>query len=373
MPQPSADPIPQKTVLHARHLAHGAKMVNFAGWEMPVEYSGLSAEHMAVRTRAGIFDVSHMGEIEMAGADVPTALQRVTTNDVSRLRVGQAQYTILATPEGTVLDDLIVSRLGEDHFLLVVNAASASRDFRWIADHVRDYDDAAVVNVSARYGLIALQGPASNEVLQQLTGVDLGELKTYWFTTGEVANIRVTISRTGYTGEDGFEIFVPPQSAVRVWDALLEAGRETDVIPVGLGARDALRLEAGMRLVGQDMDNTTTLLEAALDRVIAWDKGEFIGREALERQRAVGVERRLVGFEMVDRGIARHGHDVYQDDAKVGYVTSGTQTPYLRKAIGMAYVPSACSRPGTNVTVDVRGRRAAARIVALPFYKRARG
>ena len=346
-------------------------MVNFAGWDMPVEYSGLAAEHMAVRTRAGICDVSHMGEIEMAGADALAVLQRVTTNDVSRLNIGQAQYSVLATPEGTIFDDLIVLRLGADHFLLVVNAASTERDFRWIADQARDLDDAAVLNASARYGLIALQGPASNDVLQQLTGVELGGLKTYWFATGEVASVRATISRTGYTGEDGFEIFVPPQSAVRVWDALLDAGRHAGVLPVGLGARDALRLEAGMRLAGQDMDATTTLLEAALERVIAWNKGDFIGREALERQRAVGAGRRLVGFEMIDRAIARNGHDVYAGESNIGRVTSGTQTPYLRKAIGMAYVRAASSEPGTKVAIDVRGRRASAQIVPLPFYKRA--
>src|SRR5262245_31523264 len=245
----------RKTPLHAAHLASGARMVEFAGWEMPVEYSGITGEHMAVRTRAGVFDVSHMGEIELAGADALSLVQWITTNDASRLSVGQAQYSALATPEGTVIDDVLVYRLAEDHYLLVANAANVAKDWAWIKSQAAIAGgDVALVNASARYALIAVQGPAAMTVTQELTSVDLAGIKYYWFATGEVASVRATISRTGYTGEDGFELYVPPAEASRVWRALLDAGRGVDIRPCGLGARDTLRLEAGMRLCGSDMD-----------------------------------------------------------------------------------------------------------------------
>jgi aminomethyltransferase len=345
-------------------------MVSFAGWEMPLQYAGgLSEEHLAVRSRAGLFDVTHMGQVELAGKDAVAAVQRMTSNDAARLAVGQAQYSALTTSSGTFVDDLLVYRLANSHFLLVVNAANSSRDVAWIRGQARTLADVAVVDTSSRYALLALQGPASRDVLQDLTGVDLAELKYYWFTHGEVAGARATISCTGYTGESGYEIFVSPQAASKVWDAILQAGREAGVVAAGLGARDTLRLEAAMRLHGQDIDESTTVLEAGLGWIVDWNKGEFNGRAALAAQKASGIDRRLIGFEMVDRAIARHGHEVYVDGVKVGSVTSGTQTPFLKKAIGMAYLPVAHTGVGTAFEVDVRGRRASARVVPLPFYK----
>jgi aminomethyltransferase len=361
----------RKTPLNARHRLLNARMVPYAGWDMPVEYSGITAEHMAVRTRAGVFDVSHMGEIEIAGKDALAAVQRISGNDASRLAVGQIQYSGLLTPDGTFVDDMLVMRMGPSHFMLVVNAGNIAKDYAWIAEQVTSVGDAAVVDTSSRYALVAIQGPAAREVLQPLTGAELDDLKYYAFTYGEVANARATISRTGYTGEDGFEIFVPPNMADRVWQALLETGRHLDVIPCGLGARDTLRLEAAMRLYGNDIDESTSALEAGLGWTVGWKKNGFIGEDRLREQKSIGVARQLVGFEMLDRGIARHGYPVISGDKRIGVVTSGTQTPFLKKAIGMAYVPTELSTPGTDLTIDVRGRASAARVVSLPFYKRA--
>jgi aminomethyltransferase len=364
----------KKTPLNARHRASGAKMVPFGGWDMPVEYSGIVNEHLAVRTRAGLFDVSHMGQIEIAGSDALAAVQRVSANDASKLALGQAQYSGLLTPQGTFIDDLLVYRLGPAHFLLVVNASHIPTDYAWIAEQIKPAGDAVAVDSSSRYALLALQGPAALETLQPLTGVDLSAIKYYWFAHGEVASVRATISRTGYTGEDGFEIFVPPQSADRVWQAVLDAGRAIGVIPCGLGARDTLRLEAAMRLHGNDIDETTTALEADLGWIVGWKKDDFIGAAALREQKAAGVKRKIVGFEMVGRGIARQDYDVYIGDRTFPgcKVTSGTQTPYLKKAIGMAYVPVEYSTAETEFEVDIRGRRTQARVVPMPFYKRER-
>jgi aminomethyltransferase len=334
-------------------------MVEFGGWDMPVEYSGIVDEHQAVRTRAGLFDVSHMGEIEIAGRDALKAVQHVTTNDASRLSIGQAQYSALSTADGTFVD-----------FMLVVNASNIMKDFAWINAGIAGIGDAVAVNTSSRYALLALQGPAAREVLQALTGINLSEIKYYWFTTGEVAGVRVTVSRTGYTGEDGYEVFVPPASADRVWDAILTAGKAAGVVPAGLGARDTLRLEASMRLYGNDMDDTTTVLEADLGWIVGWKKDTFIGADALRRQQQEGVRRKIAGFEVMDRAIARHGYDVYVAGEKAGVVTSGTQTPYLKKAIGMTYLPVEASSAGTEFEIDVRGRRVRARVVPMPFYKR---
>jgi aminomethyltransferase len=319
-----------------------------------------------------VFDVSHMGEIEIAGKDALKAVQHITSNDAGKLADGQIQYSALTTPEGTFVDDVLTYRLNGEHFMLVVNASNIMKDVNWITEHVAGLGDTAVVNTSPRYGLIAIQGPVALQVLQTLTGIDLSAIKYYWFTTGEVANVRVTISRTGYTGEDGFEVFVPPASAERVWDALLAAGKPHGVIPAGLGARDTLRLEAGMRLYGNDMDETTTVVEADLGWIVGWKKDAFLGSDVLKRQKADGAPRKLVGFEMLDRAIARHGYDVYIDGEKAGVVTSGTQTPYLKKAIGMAYLPTARAVAGTAFEVDVRGRRMKAQVVSMPFYKRAK-
>ncbi len=356
--------------LHGRHVALGAKMVPFAGWEMPVQYAGITEEHLAVRQAAGLFDVSHMGEIEVAGTDALAAVQRISTNDASRLEIGQAQYSALATPEGTFVDDLLVYRLADDHFLLVVNAANIAPGFKWIQDGIAGIGDAVAVNTSSRYSLLAVQGPRALDIVQSLTDVDLAAIRHYRFATGEVAGIRATISRTGYTGEDGFEIFAAPQQAERLWAALMSAGRHHGLLPAGLGARDTLRLEAAMRLSGQDIDRTTTVLEAGLGWIVGWQKTDFIGRSALVRQRETGVDRKLVGFEMVGSGIARHGYAVHAGGEQVGVVTSGTRTPFIKKAIGLAYVPASGAAPGTEYVVDIRGRRVPARVVPLPFYKR---
>jgi len=360
-----------KTPLNTRHRALGARMVPFGGWDMPVEYSGITNEHMAVRNQAGLFDVSHMGEIEIAGRDALAAVQRVTTNDASRLAVGQAQYSALTTPAGTFLDDVLVYRLAADHFLLVVNAGHDASAYAWITEHVKDFGDVAVVNSSSRYALLAVQGPAALSIVQELTTVDLSAIKYYRFAHGEVAGVRSMISRTGYTGEDGFELFVPPQSAERLWNTLLETGGAAGLIPIGLGARDTLRLEAGMRLSGQDIDDTTTVLEADLGWIIGKNKIEFIGRDALEKQKAAGLTRKLVGFEMMAPGIGRTGYPAFAAGG-LGRVTSGTQTPLLRKAIGFAYLPIAATTPGSEFEIEIRGRRTPARVVETPFYKRAR-
>ena len=362
----------KKTPLHARHRALGARMVAYGGWDMPVDYGRLAEEHLAVRTRAGLFDVSHMGEIEIAGKDALAALQQITSNDVSKLADNQVQYAALTTPDGTFVDDVLTYRLHGEHFMLVVNASNIIKDFNWISSHVGSAGDAVAVNTSSRYALIALQGPAARNVLQTLTGVPLEDLKYYRFTTGEVASVRATISRTGYSGEDGFEVFVPPATAERVWDAILRAGQPAGVVPAGLGARDTLRLEAAMRLYGNDIDETTTVLEADLGWIVGWNKPEFIGSEALRRQKETGVSRKLVGFEVLDRGIARHGYDAFVEGRKVGAVTSGTQTPFLKKAIGLAYLPIEHTGDGTEFEIECRGRRVRAVVVPTPFYKRPR-
>lgn len=361
----------KQTPLHAAHVAHGARMVPFGGWDMPVEYSGITAEHLAVRTAAGLFDVSHMGEVEIAGPGALDAVQHMTSNDASRLQVGQIQYSALTTPEGTFVDDLLVYRFGPSHYLLVINAGNIDKDVAWIQARAAEaVPGIAVVNSSDRYALIALQGPRAQEILQTLTAIDLPAIKYYWFAHGEVAGVRATVSRTGYTGEDGFEIMVPAAMGARVWEAVLAAGQPFGLVPAGLGARDTLRLEAAMRLYGNDMDETSTVLEADLGWIVGWKKPAFLGRDVLHAQKAAGVSRKIVGFEMIDRAIARHGHAVWHDGQSVGVVTSGTQTPFLKKAIGMAYLPPALAVPGTPLEIDIRGRRAKATVVSLPFYKR---
>src|SRR4051812_5331873 len=279
----AAPPILKKTPLHARHRALGARMVEFGGWDMPVEYSGIVDEHMAVRTRGGLFDVSHMGEIEIAGKDAFKAVQHITSNDAGRLAVNQIQYSALTTPQGTFVDDVLTYRIADDHFMLVVNASNIMKDFHWIAEHVKEAGgDAAAVNTSSRYALIALQGPVARDVLQTLTGVDLSAIKYYWFATGEVAGVRVTISRTGYTGEDGFEVFAPPSSAERVWDAILQAGKSAGVVPAGLGARDTLRLQTAEGVFRKHMDEKTNLVGGGLRRGVGWEKKGGLGAPGFE-------------------------------------------------------------------------------------------
>jgi aminomethyltransferase len=346
-------------------------MVEYAGWDMPVEYSGIVQEHLAVRTRAGVFDVSHMGEIEIAGPEALDLVQWLTSNDASRLAIGQIQYSALTTDAGTFVDDLLVYRLADAHFLLVVNAANIVKDYEWMAGQARSRaGHTSVVNCSSRYALIALQGPQAQSILQTLTAIDLPAIRYYWFATGEVAGMRATVSRTGYTGEDGFEVFVPPAAAERVWDAVLAAGKAFGAEPCGLGARDTLRLEAAMRLYGNDMDADTSVLEAGLGWIVGWKKPPFLGSSRLHEQKAGALHRRLVPFEMRERAIARHGHAVVEGTETIGVVTSGTQTPFLKKAIGFAMVPSDRVAIGTELEFDIRGRRARGVVVAEPFYKR---
>lgn len=343
-------------------------MVEFAGWEMPVQFSGVVEEHRAVRTAAGLFDVSHMGEIGVSGPDSEALLQRLTPNDVGGLTPGRTHYSALLTPEGTYLDDILVYRLGADEFLLVVNAANVAGDLAWIASHSEGVVE--VRDRSADYALLALQGPASAAVLQTLTDMDLTDLRYYRFAGGSVADRAVLVSRTGYTGEDGFELYLGPEDAEPVWTAILTAGASRGVVPAGLGARNTLRLEAAMALYGQDIDGRTTPFEAGLDWTVKMGKGDFIGRAALEKQRQGSLGRRLVGFEVTGRGIVRPGHEIWQGSDVVGRITSGTWSPTLERAIGMGYVPISLDEPGTQLEVEVRGRRLPVRTVPLPFYRR---
>jgi aminomethyltransferase len=362
----------RKTPLNAWHRANGGRMVESAGWDLPAAYSSAAEEHLAVRTRAALFDLSHMGQVELAGKDAVAAVQWMASNDAGRLHAGQVQHSAFVTPTGTFVDDLLLYRLGAEHFLCVVSAANLRKDALWIVEQAKRFGDVAVVDTSARYALLALQGPASKEVLQALTGADLETVEEFSFTYGEVAGARATISRTGRTGEDGFEVFVPPQSAPKVWQAILQEGADLGVIPGGLHALDTLRLEAGWRSCGADFDATTSVLEAGLESIVAWDKGDFSGRAPLAEQNEKGLPRRLVGFEMADAAVAYGGCDAWVGGVKVGNVTSGAETPYLKKAIGLAYLPIAHTEPGTEFDVDVHGRHAKARVVALPFYKRSK-
>ena len=363
----------KQTPLNAMHRRLGGRMVEFGGWDMPVQYpAGTVEEHQATRTRAGLFDVSHMGEIEVRGADAIPFVNRLCSNDASKLGDGQAQYSALTTERGTVVDDLLVYRFGPEHLLLVVNASTTDKDWDWITSHKRD-ERVELTNRSADFCQIALQGPAAVSVLQTLTETPLEEIKYYHFREGRVDGADSIISRTGYTGEDGFEVYAAPEHAERLWERILDAGRygtPEGVQPAGLAARNTLRLEAGMALYGHEITDETTLLEANLGWVTKLNKGDFTGREALARQKEEGVGRRLVGFEVTDRGIARDGQDVYAGGERVGHVTSGSPAPYLKKNIGMAYVPAGLASPGQQIQIDVRGRLVGAQVVAVPFYKR---
>jgi aminomethyltransferase len=369
--EPTAGPL-KKTPLNAIHRAAGAKMVPFGGWEMPVEYSGLIAEHVAVRKAAGLFDVSHMGEFDVEGTGALAFLQRVTSNDVARLVDGCAQYSALPMANGAPVDDVIVYRLGPERFRIVVNAGNLEKDFRWLQEQASQ--GCTLRDRSSEFALLALQGPRAPEILQPLTATPLDAIAFYHFAEGAVAGHPATISRTGYTGEDGFEILVASELAEPLWTALLEAGRDKGLVPVGLGARDTLRLEARMCLYGNDIDETTSLIEAGLGWIVCLDpaKGDFVGRQALEAQKKDGPPRKLVGFEMTGRGIARHGYPVLLGDETIGTVTSGTYAPYLQKNIGLCYLPTPRSAVGTHFDVEIRGRPVAARVVPTPFYKRPR-
>ncbi len=358
----------RRTPLYEEHRRAGAKLVDFAGWEMPVQYSSLMAEHRAVRSTAGVFDVSHMGEIRVRGEGAEAFLQSTTPNDVSKLTPGRIHYSGLLTREGTYVDDLLVYRLGDEEFLLVVNAANRATDLAWIED--RAPADVEVTDVSDDYGLIALQGPRALQILAQLTDLELDTIRYYRFAMGEVDGHSAIVSRTGYTGEDGFELYLPPDGTPAVWRRLLEAGEPHGLVPAGLGARDTLRLEAAMALYGHEIDRQTTPLEAGLEWVVKLNKGDFLGREALVEQRERGVEKRLVGIEMTGRGIARQGYVVWSGDRSVGEVTSGSFSPTLHKAIGMAYLPPEMAESGTRLEIEIRRNRVTAEVVGLPFYRR---
>src|ERR1044072_7628757 len=351
----------------------GGRMVDFGGWDMPVQYpAGTIEEHLRTRNHSGLFDVSHMGEIDVRGADAIPFVNRITSNDVTKLVDGQAQYSALTTPTGTVVDDLLVYRFAQDHLLLVVNAGTTEKDWDWIKSHHAN-ESVEIKNVSSEYCQIALQGPDALSILQQLTDLNLADIKYYHFTTGTVDGVSSIVSRTGYTGEDGFEVYAAADKAEQIWNKLLDAGdygTETGVIPCGLAARNTLRLEAGMALYGHEIDETTTLLEANLGWITKLAKGEFIGREALAKQKEAGVSRRLVGFEVTERGIARDEQEVVIDGERVGKVTSGSPAPYLKKNIGMAYVPAESAAAGQAIQIDVRGKLVGSEIVKTPFYKR---
>jgi len=378
LPATETTPTVRKTALNAVHRQMGAKMVDFNGWDMPVEYPasigcGIINEHMAVRTGVGIFDVSHMGDIRLAGREALAAVQHISMNDAAKLSIGQAQYSALLYPQGTFVDDVIVHRLGEDEYLLVINAGTREKDFNWVRDNTRQFD-CAVENLSDDFTQIAIQGPKGVDVLQKLTDSNLAAVKFYWVTRGTICGLKnILIARTGYTAEDGFEIYIPADEAtsIRVWNELLNVGKEFGLVPCGLGARNTLRLEGKLPLYGHEISDTINVWEAGLDRFCKMEKPEFIGREALEKARAASVKRTLIGLEMIDRGIARDGYRVLDDSGReMGYVTSGSLAPFLRKNIALAYVPPEFSNIGATVKVEIRGQGVAAKVVPTPFYKR---
>lgn len=373
-----ATPAIRKTALNAVHRQMGAKMVEFNGWEMPVEYpaaigGGIINEHMAVRTGVGVFDVSHMGDIRLVGRQALSAVQHISMNDAARLAIGQAQYSALLYPAGTFVDDVIVHRLGEDEYLLVINAGTREKDFSWVHDSTRQFD-CAVENLSDDYTQIAIQGPRAVDLLQKLTNADLSRVKFYWVTRGGLCGLSdILMGRTGYTAEDGFEIYIPSDegTSARVWKEVLAAGKEFGAVPCGLGARNTLRLEGKLPLYGHEISDTISVWEAGLDRFCKMEKPEFIGKAALTQAKAGGIKRTLVGLEMVERGIARDGYKVLDDRrSQIGYVTSGSPAPFLKKNIALAYVPLEFSAIGTKVRVEIRSQGVEAVVVPTPFYKR---
>jgi glycine cleavage system T protein (aminomethyltransferase) len=358
----------RKTALNSVHRQLGAKMVNFGGWDMPLEYSGILAEHEAVRTRAGLFDVSHMGEIEIRGPGALGLVQLVTCNNAAKLNVGQAHYSGLMTPRGTFVDDLLVHKISDSHYLLCVNASNQDQDFQHIVEHNKF--DAKVENSGPRYSQLAIQGPLAKDILQRLTPAALDTIRYYHFTFGKANGVDCLIARTGYTGEDGFEIYFAPEHSEKLWSDLMHAGQAAGMIPCGLGARNTLRLEAGMCLYGHEIDDTTTPWEAGLGWICKMEKAPFLGSDVLAQQKKDGLTRKLVGFEMLDKRIGRDGYPVLIEGKVAGRVTSGGPAPFLKKNIGMAYVPPKSTGVGTDIAISIRGKSEAARIVALPFYKR---
>ncbi len=365
----------RKTALNAVHRAAKAKMVDFGGWDMPVDCCGLVAEHMAVRTAVGVFDVSHMGDIQLRGPGSLTAVQQLCMNDASKLAVGQAHYSAMLYPNGTFVDDVIVHKLSDNDYLIVINAGTREKDVQWVRKTIGHMPGVHVNDFSDYYTQLAIQGPRAAETLQKLTSTDLSTIRNYWFTWGQVCGLHnVMIARTGYTGEDGFEIYIPSDEATsaRVWGEVLEAGKEFGMLACGLGARNTLRLEAGMALYGHEISDTINVFEANLGRYAKLDKPEFVGREALLKIQAEGGPKcRLVGLEMIERGIGRDGYPVFSlDGARIGEVTSGSPSPFLKKNIALAYVPVEYTALDTEVAVEVRGQRVKAKVTPVPFYKR---
>ena len=360
----------QRTPLYATHLAWGARTTAFAGWEMPVQYSGILEEHLAVRTRAGLFDVSHMGRILLKGKAALNLIQRLTTNDASRLVEGQAQYSALCYPQGTFVDDVLLYKLAEGEFMICTNAINRRKDLRWFIDHKEG--EVSVEDESQNLAQLALQGPMAQEILTTLTPLDLAQVKYYRSAQGEVDGIPALISRTGYTGEDGFELYFSAREAERLWERILKAGKPVGLLPAGLGSRDTLRLEARLCLFGQDIDGQHTPIEADLGFIVKPNKGDYLGREVHLRQLQEGTAVKLVGFEMVGRGVPRPRHQVFRGGRLIGQVTSGNFAPFLKKYIGLAYIQTADSVAGTEIEVEIRGQQIPARIVATPFYQRKR-
>ncbi|BCL81819.1 aminomethyltransferase [Ktedonobacteria bacterium brp13] len=363
----------KRTPLYEQHQALGARLVEFGGWEMPVQYSGILDEHQAVRTRAGLFDVSHMGEFKVEGEDALAFLQYLVPNDVARLAIGQALYTQLCMPDGNVIDDILVYYLAENHYMLVVNAANIDKDFTWVQEQARGFEHVSLSNQSATTSLISIQGPKALEILQTLTDSDLASIRYYHFVLGVVDGKDCIVSRTGYTGEDGFELFGAAPDAVALWQALLAAGKPHGLIPAGLGARDTLRLEAGLCLYGHELDEHMNPLEARLGWTVKLNKtSDFIGRDALLQVKAQGPAKLLVGVILLERGVPRSGYAIFSGERQIGILTSGAPGPTVQKNIGIGYVEPAEATIGNQITVDIRGRRIAAQIVALPFYDRKR-
>ena len=365
----------RRTALNATHRTLKAKMVDFGGWDMPVEYSGLIAEHMAVRTGVGLFDVSHMGDIQFRGPGSLAAVNRLCMNDASKLAVGQAHYSAILYPNGTFVDDVVVHKLGENDYLLVINAGTREKDNRWVRETVGSMPSVHINDFSDYYTQLAIQGPRAAQVLQKLTDTDLTPIKNYWFTWGKVCGLyNVMIARTGYTGEDGFEIYIPSDEATsaRVWEEVLAAGAEFGILPCGLGARNTLRLESAMALYGHEISDEINVYEANLSRYAKMDKGDFMGRDALEAVIAAGgPQRKLVGLEMVERGIGRDGYTVCDlTGRKIGEITSGSPAPFLKKNIALAFVPTEFTALDTEVAVEIRGQLVKAKVIPTPFYKR---
>jgi aminomethyltransferase len=366
----AAAPLKQ-TPLNSVHRAMGAKMVDFGGWDMPVQYTGIIDEHNAVRQRVGLFDVSHMGEIEIRGPEALNLVSYVSSNNAAKLKIGQAHYSGLLYEHGGFVDDILVHKVDDDHFFLCVNASNQEKDYDYISTINRTFK-ATVEYASERYAQIAIQGPKGTATLQKLTRTDLAAIKYYWFTDGEVSGTPARIAHTGYTGEDGFEIYVAPDEAPRLWAELLEAGQEFGIRAAGLGARNTLRLEAKMALYGHEITASITPLEADLAWIVKMDKGDFLGKQALAKQQQAGITRKLVGFEMRGRGIGRDGYEVFVDGAPAGWVTSGGPSPTLNKNIGLCYLPTALAEPGRSIQIMIRNQPVEAVTVPTPFYKRAK-